>query len=296
LTDVSRYTVTEIPCHEIFCDNDFNCRKRIDRTTCVELALDIKERGLDFPIHVQPYELKLGFKYRIICGHRRFIAVSVINKEATVPCVVRTDLGDEKKARETNLRENIQRQELTLLQEAEAISYFVLAGDSVGQIAKRLGKTTGWVEPRRKLMALPKFVRDAADQGIVTQSHINQMWSYRDDNEKLSAMIREIKERTDKGERSIVIKEERKITDFAAVRCPKHHEIDDFLEVLAKNIVQKLPEEIDEYFAARCLAWVRGHISQAQLYLSLRKECTRLNLEFRPPEDIRKIMESVVKA
>jgi ParB/RepB/Spo0J family partition protein len=289
-----RYKVVHLPCVRIFCDDEFNCRKRIDRSTCVDLAVDIKEHGLDFPIHVQPYNLKMGFDYRIVSGHRRFVAMYHINKNENIPCVVRTDLIDEKNAKEVNIRENIQRQQLTLLQEAEAISYFITTGDSVAQVAKRLGKTSGWVEPRRKLMALPKFVRDAADNGVITQNHINQMWTYRDDDEKLSSMIREIKERTDKGERAIVIKEERKIAEFASVRCPKSHEIDDFLEVLARNIVHNISE--DEYFAARCLAWVRGHISQAQIYMSLRTECKRLGVEFRPPDDVSKILNSVVRA
>lgn len=281
-----------LPVGEIFCDHTFNCRGPIDRSTCIDLAEDISDKGLDFPIHVQPYTLNPKFKYRIVSGHRRFTAVTM-NRSEAIPAVIRYDLSDETAAREANLRENIQRSDLTMLQEAQAINYFLSRGHSVSQVAKRLGKTSGWVEPRRKLLELPEFVHKAADEGIVTQNHIHQLHKYKGNTEKLSEMIREIKHRAEKGERGIVIKEATKIVDFAAIRRPKPHEVDEFLAVLFTNIVKKIPEE--EYFASRCLAWVMGHISPAQLYVSLKRECERLGLDFNPPDDVRKLLASVTK-
>lgn len=291
--DLSKYVVTPLEMKRIFCDSDFNCRGRIDLATCYELAEDIKERGLDFPIHVRPYTLKPGFDFQIVSGHRRFTAFK-INKSEMVPAVVRTDLADEVNAREANLRENIQRTDLTILQEAEAISFFITAGYNVNQIAKKLGKTPGWVEPRRKLMHLPEFVRQAAADKVVNQNHINQMWAYRDQPEKLSEMIRTIKERSEKGERSIVIKEDVKIIDFAKVRRPKPHEIEEFLMVIASCITNKLPDEL-ECFGHQVGSWAAGYSSLVQVYCALRKECARLGLAFNPPPDVKKIMDSITK-
>ena len=291
--DMNKYVVTLLEMKRIFCDSDFNCRGRIDLATCYELAEDIKERGLDFPIHVRPYDKKPGFDFQIVSGHRRFTAFK-INKAEVVPAVIRTDLGDEVDAREANLRENIQRTDLTLLQEAEAISFFVISGYNSNQIAKKLGKSTGWVEPRRRLMQLPEFVRTAANDGVVTQNHINQMWNYRDDPAKLSDMIRMIKERSEKGERAIVIKEDVKIVDFAKVRRPKPHEIEEFLMVVASNITNKLPDD-QECFGHQVGSWTAGYASMVQVYCALRRECARLGLPFNPPADIKKIMDSITK-
>ena len=110
---MDRYKTVMIPMSDIFCDSSFNCRGAVAMSEVIDLALDIKERGLDFPLHVQDYTLKSPFKYRIISGHRRFTALKY-NKCTHAPCVVRTDLKDEMEARELNLRENIQRADLTM--------------------------------------------------------------------------------------------------------------------------------------------------------------------------------------
>lgn len=293
--DTKRYEVTPQKMSRIFCDASFNCRGSIELATCYELAEDIKEKGLDFPIHVRPYKLQPDkYDFQIISGHRRFTAYR-INKETEIPCVVRYDLEDEVLAREANLRENIQRTDLTILQEAEAISFFITAGYNVSQIAKKLGKSDGWVEPRRKLMHLPDFVRRAAAEKVVNQNHINQMWAYRDNPEKLAAMIQMIKERSEKGEKAIVIREDVKITDFAKVRRPKPHEIEDFILVLAQLITNKLPDD-QECFAHQVLSWAAGYASMAQAYVAMRNECARLGLPFNPPSDIKRILDSVTKA
>lgn len=289
--DAARYQVQPIKVARTKCDHSFNCRGRISRDDCVELARDIKENGLDFPIHVQPYS-EGDYDFRIISGHRRFTAFQ-INGEDTIPAVVRVDLADEIEAREANLRENIQRSDLNIVQEADAISFFIVKGYNVTQVAEKIGKSNGWVEVRRRLVHLPEFVRRAAQEGTVNQGHINQLWKYRNDSEKMSELIRRIKEKAEQGERAIVIREEVQIEDFAKVRRPKPHELNDFLEVVAGMVTNKLDQP--EYFAHRILSWCAGYISQAQLYVSLRRECERLGLPFTPPSDVKKILDGVAK-
>lgn len=291
-TNMDRYVTVMIPMSEIYCDGSFNCRGQVAMSEVMDLAADIKARGLSFPLHLQEHTLKPPFKYRIISGHRRFTAMKY-NKAVEAPCVIRKDLLSEVEAREENLRENIQRADLTMLQEARAIGYFTGLGWSVNQIAKKLGKSNGWVEPRRRLLLLPTEVRDAADKGVVTQNHINQMWLHRDNREKLMEILRAIKTRSEAGERAIVVKEEMTIVEFAKIRRPKPSEVNEFMEVLAKNITNKIDEP--EYFAHRVLAWVQGNISLAGLYASLRRECDKLEVPFTPPEDIRRLLMSVAK-
>jgi ParB family chromosome partitioning protein len=291
--DMKRYTTQILPVDRIFCDHEFNCRGRIIRSECTELAESMKDRGLEFPIHVQPYSAQPEkYDYRIVSGHRRYTAAKIIGW-TEIPAVVREDLIDEVKAKDANLIENLQRSELNIVQEADALSFYVTKGYSVNEIAHRLNKSNGWVEVRRRLVMLPDFVRREAQKGIVTQNHIHQLWAHRDNPEKISELIRTLKERKEKGERAVVIKEDIKIEDFARVRRPKPHEVQDFMQHLGMMITNKIEE--DEYFAHQCLAWVMGNISQAQLWTALKRECTRKGLPFTPPLDVKRIFDRVQK-
>lgn len=290
--DVSKYKVVPVPMNKVFKDDAFNCRGSFSRAACMDLAKDIKDNGLEFPIHVQPWVGKPGFEYRIISGHRRFTAYQ-INGETEVPAVVRTDLQDEVEARAANLRENIQRADLNILQEAEAVSWYITQGFSVAATGTKIGKSTGWVEVRRKLLHLPDSVRQAAEKGVVNQGHIHQLWEARGNPDRLAAILRTIKERKEAGEKAIVVKEDVTIQDFAKARRPKPHEIAEFLNVLSTNITMKLDQP--EYFPARVLAWAAGNISPAELYASLRRECEAHGLPFNPPADVKKIFDGIKK-
>lgn len=291
-SDEQRYVVEQIPVSEIFRDDDMNCRGRIIPATCQDLAESIRERGLDSPIQVQPYDKKLGKKYRIVSGHRRFTAFLLLKLD-TIPCFVRRDLTDEVDVREANLLENVQRTDLTILQEAEAISYFVTQGYAESHIAKRLGKSNGWVTTRRMLMHLPEYVQKAASEGVVNQNHIKQLYQYRDNPEKLLELVTFIKERAEAGEKAIQIKENMNVVNFAKVRRPTPREVSDILAILGAMVTNKLDD--DFYFPHRALAWAAGNISLAEFYVSLRKECERLELPFTPPEDVRVILDSLTK-
>jgi hypothetical protein len=133
----------------------------------------------------------------------------------------------------------------------------------------------------------------AAQEGKVTQSHINQLWEHRSNPEKLNSILRTIKERSELGQRAIVVKEDVRLEDFAKAKRPKPHEVNEFLTVLANNITIKLDQP--EYFPARCLAWVMGNISPAELYAALKRECERLGFPFNPPPDVRRIFDGLAK-
>ncbi|NJL71419.1 MAG: ParB N-terminal domain-containing protein [Candidatus Competibacteraceae bacterium] len=106
---IEKYTTQMIDRSKIYADDRFNCRGEITVTSVAELARDIQTRGLDYPVTVQPASdvkggLPAGFEYRIIAGHRRFIATRVIGWQQ-VPCMIKSGM-DEVEARITNLGEN----------------------------------------------------------------------------------------------------------------------------------------------------------------------------------------------
>jgi hypothetical protein len=260
------YQIEQVPVDEILVDNEFNCRGRINPMSVLELARDIKTRGLENPF--------MAFK---------------VNAEKTVPAFIRRDLVDEFDARAANLNENLQREDLNILQEAKAIMYFLRGGFKIDQVASKLNKSRGWIEVRKKLYELPKEVHIEAQNGVVTQSHIHQLHAHKDNPEKLLEILRQIKTRSENGEKVVVIREEVKATEFVKVKKPSNAQLDEMLDVIGQLLTNKLPHG-QESFGHKMLAWARGNISYAAAYGALRKECARHNLPFNPPEDIARLM------
>ena len=104
-------TVLQVPVEDII-PNRFQPRLNFDEQGLKELADSIKEHGI-----IQPLVLrKLGDKYEIIAGERRFRASQMAGKE-TIPALVR-DI-DDKEAAKIALLENLQRQNLSPIEEAK---------------------------------------------------------------------------------------------------------------------------------------------------------------------------------
>lgn len=132
-----------------------------------ELAASIKEKGILQPIVVK----KAGGegRYMIICGERRFRAAQVCGL-MQVPVIIK-DIADENLL-EWALIENIQREDLNPLEEAEA--YRRLAEErmlSQDEIAKRVGKYRSTVTNAIRLLRLPEEVKEFVKNGFLTAGH-----------------------------------------------------------------------------------------------------------------------------
>src|SRR6185436_17782459 len=125
--------IVQIPIKEIFSDSEFNCRGHIIPFDVMELANSIRANGLQQPVVVEPYNQGV-YKYRIVMGHRRTMACHMVPLE-TVPCIVKKDLS-RIQALTMNLVENLDRKDLTVMQEARAISKFVTLNMTIREIAK----------------------------------------------------------------------------------------------------------------------------------------------------------------
>jgi len=124
-----------------------------------ELAKSIKESGLLQPVICRP--LTAG-KYELLAGARRYHACKSLKAE-TIMAIVR-DL-DDKSAIEITVLENLQREDLSPLEEARGVNELLTSGHDVAVIADNLGKSKGWVYRRAKLVdlipALVKKIEDA---------------------------------------------------------------------------------------------------------------------------------------
>jgi ParB/RepB/Spo0J family partition protein len=167
------YDTYPIQVSEIYFDPDFNCRGDFTLESVMELAESIREKGLKFPVVVQPWDKRPGYRYRLVAGHRRFRAMTVHLKAETIPAMIVTDLDDFEAAK-LNLLENLERQDLNILQEALAIRRLFPEG-TCREIAAALKRQPSWANIRLQLLALPEKVQEMAAAGLLVYADIEAL-------------------------------------------------------------------------------------------------------------------------
>ena len=197
---VSEYA--ELPVDTIYYDREFNCRSDFTPQSCLDLAQSIKQHGLQFPVVVQPATdveggIPDGFDYRLVVGHRRFTAITQLLGQKTIPSQIRKGLGDHQ-VRILNLVENLERKEITLLDEAKAIHAIFPKGTSWGEMARETSKSSSWCKIRWLIPTLPEEIQQDCAAGRIETSDIPLILAA-DDEYKL-ALAREIKLAKGRGE------------------------------------------------------------------------------------------------
>ena len=264
---------------EIYCDNDFNCRGKINPLDVVDLANDIKAKGLDFPITIQPYDKHPPEKWRIVAGHRRFTAYRV-NGATSIPCTIRRDL-DDFQAAALNLRENILRKELNILQEARGIRKFMIAGWGEPALARELQQSRGWVQIRFMLLLLPEDIQNEAAAGWITQEQIRKISQQKGDEAKY-ALLRKLKEAKVRGEK-IELPNKMPKNPRKETRHPQKREV-------MFNFMDTLLTTLGAGFTTRLLAWTAGEISDYDIHVELKKECDAKGIPFELPDWVKVIV------
>ena len=146
-------SIKELPVEKVV-PNPEQPRMTFHEETLQELAASIREHGVLQPILVRP----AGDDFQIIAGERRWRASKLAGKE-TIPAIV--ERFDDATALEIALIENLQREDLSPLD--EAIIYKKMTdelGYSIRNLAGKLGKDKGYVENRLRLATAPEDVRE----------------------------------------------------------------------------------------------------------------------------------------
>jgi ParB family chromosome partitioning protein len=161
-------------------------RMIFDEEALTELAGSIKEHGVLQPILVRP----LGEnRYQLIAGERRWRA----SKEAgmaTIPALVE-DIDDDT-ALEISIIENLQREDLSPLEEATMFDRMVREhGYSIRKLAEKLGKDKGYLENRLRLADAPEEIRELVSLRKDTVSHAYELLKVQDPKKrkKLAAQV-----------------------------------------------------------------------------------------------------------
>ena len=265
----------EVKLGEIFVDDGFNCRGKLEPIDVVDLARDIEARGLIQPVTVAPY-VQDGYKYRLIAGFRRTFACRILEHKI-IAAIVRDDMIDPKEARLFNLAENVQRQDLNVLQEAHALQHLYDMGLGQLEIAERLGKSRGWVQIRACLLQLPDNVQNEAEAGFITHTQIRDLYTIlkTDGAEAVFKATREIKDRVLKGDRSVNIKY-KSSKDYKSKRVRQRSEMRRMMDFLVTNIGYGIHTEV--------LGWAGGEQTTEEFCDSVRAKTDELGRTYIPFE------------
>lgn len=149
--------------------NRFQPRIKFNEQNILELAESIKEHGVIQPIVVR----KIGDKYEIIAGERRYKA-SVLAGKTTIPAIV-TNL-DDKNSAEIALIENVQRQDLTPIEEAVSYKKILDMGYlNQATLAEKLGKTQSTIANKLRLLNLDDEVQEALLEEKISERHARSL-------------------------------------------------------------------------------------------------------------------------
>ena len=165
--------------------NGHQPRTHFENEKIQELAVSIQQNGLLQPIVVRPYQ----GKYQIVVGERRYRACLLAGIEE-VPCLVQN--YDEQQTATAAIVENIQRENLSAIEEALAYQQ-ILDTQNITQeeLAQKVGKKQSTIANKLRLLQLPMTVQEAVRRKDITERHARALLKL-DTTAKQNNMLREI--------------------------------------------------------------------------------------------------------
>ena len=186
--DMKKDRVVEIPLSDLR-PNPYQPRKSFDETTLQELANSIEQSGVFQPIIVRKSAVK---GYELIAGERRFRASKLAGKE-TIPAIIRE--FDEEAMMQIAVLENLQREDLNPLEEAEA--YEMLMKNlklTQADVANRLGKSRPYIANYLRLLTLPKLVKEMVQDERLSMGQARTLLGLKKKDQILKLANRAVKE------------------------------------------------------------------------------------------------------
>lgn len=166
--------VTEIPIDELR-PNPYQPRREFNQQALKELSKSIEKNGVLQPIIVRKSKVK---GYEIVAGERRFRA-SKLAKLETIPGIIRD--FDEKIMMQVAILENLQREDLTALEEADAY-HMMMEKLSLTQekVAEELGKSRSYIANHLRLRTLPSQTKSLLQDGELSMGQARTLLALKD--------------------------------------------------------------------------------------------------------------------
>ncbi|MDP6431037.1 MAG: ParB/RepB/Spo0J family partition protein [SAR324 cluster bacterium] len=149
-------------------------RKHFDEKSLNELAQSISAQGVLQPLVVRKHP-KFPNQYELVAGERRWRALKQIHV-AQVPVVLRNVSDNE--ILEVSLLENIQRENLTVIEEAQSYHDLLqIHGYTQEELAKKLGRDRSTIANMLRLLQLPSALKNDLETGRITSGHARSILS-----------------------------------------------------------------------------------------------------------------------
>lgn len=231
--------------------NRFQPREVFNQEALQDLANSIREHGVIQPIIVR----KIGDKYEIIAGERRYKA-STLAGLTKIPAIIRN--LDDKEASKVALLENLQRKDLSPIEEARTYQK-ILEIDNMTQeeLGKTMGKSQASIANKMRLLSLPDEVQEALLNEQISERHARSLLNIATPEEQIKMLNKVIQNRMTVRELDNEIngvKEEPRIIEEVApkveiesldsvINFGYEDEEDDTIEITAPDIEEDLPNK-----------------------------------------------------
>jgi ParB family chromosome partitioning protein len=153
-------------------------RKKFDQDRIRELAESIKQHGIVQPIIVKPN----NDRYLIVVGERRWRAARIAGL-THIPAIIRDT--DNKEMIESAWIENIQREDLNPIEEAQGIKQLI---DEYGLTQEEVAERIGWSRPAvtnsLRILTLSDEIIEYIENGMITSGHARALLSIKDENKR----------------------------------------------------------------------------------------------------------------
>lgn len=251
--------IKKIPLQKLVA-NPYQPRKIFEDEAIEELAQSIREHGIIQPIVVR----KKGSKYEIVVGERRFRAakLAILNE---IPAIVKE--MSEEQMMEVAILENLQREDLTPIEEAEAYQSLIEKLNFTQEdLAKRLGKSRPHITNHIRLLQLPDVVRQMVNDGQLSMGH---------------------------GRTLLGLKNKKRIPEVAN-KAIKHHlnvrQLENLIKEYNENVSRETPKTKKDIFVQSKETQLREYFG-TNVQIKKNKNKGKIEIEFYSEEDLERILE-----
>ena len=269
--------------------NRFQPRIKFDEEKLEELSDSISKYGVIQPIVVRP----VGSKFEIIAGERRFKASKLANR-STIPAIV-VNLSD-KDSEEIALLENIQRQELSPIEEAVSYKRILDMGYITQEgLAKKIGKSQSTIANKIRLLNLDDEVQSYLLNNKISERHARSLLRISDKNLQVEMLHRIVDERltvkqTDKEIEKLKDKTNivNKFAKPVSIDIPKVETVKSYEN---EKPILSTPDEIESLFDDDDIKLLKDERGNNMDIDKIMREAKDINVPQEQPKDISGLMQ-----